>query len=423
MFLDEVIIGTKGGDGGKGCVSFRREKYVPRGGPDGGDGGKGGNIVLLADNNTDTLSLFSSQKNFKAENGHAGTDQKCHGKNGEDRILHVPPGTIVYDHTKNNAPIADLPHTGDQVIVAHGGRGGFGNAHFKSSVRQRPDFSELGEPGEEYKLHLELKLVADVGIIGYPSVGKSTLISVISAAKPKIAEYPFTTLIPNLGVVAVDDRSFVACDIPGIIEGASEGKGLGHQFLRHIERSRVLVHLLDAHREDLVHDYRTLRKELESYSPILAKKKELVVLNKTDLISSSQCSVLSAQLKKEGIELFATISAATRNGVDDFVKRLFPIILEERKKKPSPQEEDISPILRPHKESVEMRDYHIEELPDRVVIHGKRLEQFIRMTDFSQEGAVRRFRDVIDRIGLKKVLQSYEEMEIYIGEKNITEWI
>ena len=273
MFKDEAIIDVKGGKGGKGCLAWRREKYVAKGGPSGGDGGNGGHVMLTANANTDTLSDFTSRKRFEAEAGDAGGGNNRAGRGGEDLVLFVPPGTSVIDTTDGkNELIADLRNDGDSVVVAHGGRGGYGNAHFATSVRQRPDFAELGEPGEHLIVRLELKLVADVGIIGYPSVGKSTLISVISAARPKIAAYPFTTLVPNLGVVSVGERDFVVADIPGLIEGASEGKGLGHEFLRHIERCGVLVHVLDlsralregnvvdVHQLDL--DYRAIRKEL-----------------------------------------------------------------------------------------------------------------------------------------------------------------
>ena len=235
MFLDEATITAIGGNGGRGCVSWRREKYVPKGGPDGGNGGRGGNIYIIADENTDTLSDFASTKKFSAQKGRFGSGRNKNGKDGEDLFLKVPPGTTITD-SSDNTEVADLSTHGDQCLVASGGRGGFGNAHFKSSTRQRPDFAELGEPGEEREVQLELKLVADVGIIGFPSVGKSTLISVVSAAKPKIADYPFTTLVPNLGVVDVGERSFVVCDVPGLIEGDSEGKGLGDTFLKHIER-------------------------------------------------------------------------------------------------------------------------------------------------------------------------------------------
>ena len=276
MFLDEAEITVHGGNGGNGLVSWRKEKFISRGGPWGGDGGDGGNVIFRADSNTDTLSTFAQVKVFRAKNGGIGGKCDKHGKNGEDLVLKVPPGTVIYH---DGSAVADLTNHGDEEIIAKGGRGGYGNAHFTSSVRQAPDFAERGEAGEEKSLNLELKLVADVGIIGYPSVGKSTLISVISASRPKIGDYPFTTITPNLGVVQVHDRRFVACDVPGLIDGASEGKGLGDTFLRHIERCAVLVHILDVNREDVVSDYKAIRSELTNYSPTLSEKKEVVILN------------------------------------------------------------------------------------------------------------------------------------------------
>src|SRR3989344_1334515 len=325
MFLDEVIITACGGDGGRGSVSWRREKYVPKGGPDGGNGGNGGNVCLVADDNTDTLSAFASQKRFTAEDGKMGGGKKCHGSDGDDLVLKVPHGTLVYEKKEGReipshmegefVLLADLEKSGDQVTIARGGRGGCGNAYFVNSIRQRPDFAELGEPGEERQYKLELKLIADIGIIGLPNVGKSTLISAISSARPRIADYPFTTIIPNLGVVKVADTSYIVCDIPGLIKGASTGKGLGDRFLRHIERCGLLVHLLDcAHSDTLAEDYQTIRKELTTYSPLLAEKKELVVLNKIDLLPTREQAKIKADLEKRGIPIIASISASTHDG-------------------------------------------------------------------------------------------------------------
>ena len=436
MFLDEATIDVSGGHGGKGCVAYRREKYVPRGGPNGGDGGDGGDVVLIADENSDTLSDYSSNKHFGAQKGQMGLGKNMNGKDGEDLILKVPPGTVVTG--EDGEHLADLSAHGQQVIVAYGGKGGFGNTHFKSSVRQKPDFAELGEPGEEKKIKLELKLVADVGIIGYPSVGKSTLISVISSAKPKIADYPFTTLVPNLGVVDVEDRSYIVCDIPGLIEGASEGKGLGDKFLRHIERCGILIHLLDVSRalegtevnaKKLKEDYDNLRKELERYSapprslgeggPALSKKKEFIVLNKTDLIAGNSEPV-EAELKKMGVDIFMSISSATRKNTDLLTKRIHPMVLEEREnRKPVKEDLEEMPTLKPLDESNKMGAYQIEKQSDgSFVVRGKRLEQFTVMTDFSKEGAVQRFRDVLERIGLKQTLENEsqgQEVDVFIG--------
>ncbi len=453
MFLDEAIIEVIGGKGGAGCVAWRREKYVPMGGPSGGNGGVGGDVIIRADDNTDTLSNFASRKKFEAEKGEFGSGSQRAGKDGEDRVLLVPPGTLIHEFAEDEKGkvqellIGDLTTHGDEIVVSHGGRGGYGNAHFKSSTRQRPDFAELGEPGEKRKLHLELKLVADVGIIGYPSVGKSTLISVISAAKPKIADYPFTTLVPNLGVVDVDTRSYIVCDVPGLIEGASEGKGLGHTFLKHLERVGVLLHVLDVSRafdssaspdsalqpELLLEDYMAIRRELEAYSPTLALKRELVILNKIDLIPDDVKS-LQHSLEKGGLRIFACISAATTLGTDELKKKLLPLVLEEREKRHQ-HEEDMAdehkkevPVLRPHLGGGDtMGAYRIEKLKDgSVAVHGKRLEQFTRMTDFSNTGAVNRFHDVLDRVGLRKAikkLQLPEETIVWIGGMQVESYL
>jgi GTPase len=447
MFLDEATIEATGGAGGRGCVSWRREKFVPKGGPDGGNGGKGGDIVIIADENTDTLSNFASQKRFEAEKGRFGSGKNMAGKAAEDLILRVPPGTFIWEMPSNGVEdspseprlIADLAHKGDRIIVARGGRGGYGNSHFVSSTRQHPEFAELGEPGEHKLLKLELKLVADVGIIGYPSVGKSTLISVISAARPKIAAYPFTTLVPNLGVVTVGDRGYVVSDLPGLIEGASEGKGLGDRFLKHIERCGVLLHVLDISHalgfeneldpEILEKDYHAIRKELTAYSPSLSFKKELVILNKTDLIPD-KIDWLKDELKKKGIEVFMAISAAATQGTQELTQKLLPIVLEERTKREQIAHEadaDVSPmpVLRPQDEDRRMGAYRIEDGPDgSLVVRGKRLEQFTKMTDFGNRGAVERFRDVVERTGLTRALQKQgwqADVQVYIGNIRVDE--
>jgi GTP-binding protein len=453
MFLDEAKILVAGGPGGKGCVGFRREKYVPYGGPNGGDGGHGGDVILLADENTDTLSNYASRKKFVAEKGEMGLGQDCHGRNGEDLFLHVPPGTQVSiadnpdDKESTYTVIGDLEHHGDQLLIAHGGRGGFGNAHFVSSTRQKPDFAELGEPGESVRIKLELKLVADVGIIGFPSVGKSTLISVVSAARPKIAAYAFTTLVPNLGVVHVHDRSFLLCDVPGLIEGAAEGKGLGHAFLKHIERCGALLHMLDITRaypdgmpsgdpdpKMLVDDYRVIRKELERHSPALSKKREIVLLNKSDLLSEEQITALIKALKKEKIVVHAAISAATKQGTDELMQSLLPIVLEEREKRETLAEEltveeaKEIPVLRPHLLSTKMGVYRVDQDPvsGAIKVSGKRLEQFTVMTDFSSTGGHLRFRDVLGRIGLLRTLERLKagrEIPIYIGKTRVEQYL
>lgn len=440
MFLDEAIISIEGGSGGRGCVSWRREKYVRRGGPDGGDGGNGGSVIIEADENTDTLSAFASTKRFHAEDGAMGRGKKCRGRDGDDLTLKVPPGTLVFDRTpssvssESSAPLlADLPKHRDRVTVARGGRGGYGNAHFISAVRQRPDFAELGEPGERKAVQLELKLIADIGIIGLPNVGKSTLIAAISAARPKIADYPFTTLTPNLGIVRIGEHAFTVCDIPGLIEGASEGRGLGDQFLRHIERCTILLHLLDLSHtlRTLIDDYHTIRQELAASSPTLAAKRELVVLNKTDLLPSPQTlPVILQSLEQAGIDVFQSISAVTKDGTDALAQSLL-LILKERLQ-PSDQQpttDNLSPtlpILRPHLSSQSARAYQIEREGDIVIIRGQRIEQIATMTDFRSRSGIARLRDILERIGIRRALTAMhlpEGTEIFIGPTRIDPFI
>ncbi|MEK7137346.1 MAG: GTPase ObgE [Patescibacteria group bacterium] len=424
MFLDEAHITVHGGKGGNGAVAWRREKYVPRGGPEGGDGGNGGSVFFEADPNTDTLSSFAERKVFHAEAGEAGRGKRQAGKNGPDLVLRVPPGTVITD-AGTGAILSDLSTTGMQKIIAKGGRGGYGNAHFTTSIRQAPDFAELGEPGFVRSIKLELKLVADIGIIGLPSAGKSTLISVISAAKPKIADYPFTTLVPNLGVVTVKDRTFIACDIPGLIEGASEGKGLGDKFLRHIERCGILLHLLDVSREDLVTDYRVIREELTKYSPVLAEKRELVILNKTDLYGND-VAPLQEELEKQGILVFAAISSATTFGIQDLLKKLLPIVLEERAKRHAEISNATSqiPTIRPQLVTDRADAFVIEENPPGTfTVRGKRIEQIARMTFFENPGALARFRDIAERTGLRKTLEragAGEGSTVLIGDTDVS---
>lgn len=308
MLTDEAKIRVIAGKGGDGLVSFRREKYVPRGGPDGGDGGKGGDVYLLTKEGVHTLSKFASQKVFKAENGKPGMKSKKTGRSEEDLILEAPPGTMI-KNAQTGEVLADLKTEGEKILLVKGGRGGWGNYHFATPVRQAPKFARPGAPGEQKELILELKLLADVGIIGLPNSGKSTLLSRISAARPKIADYPFTTLEPNLGKVDLEDFSFVAADIPGLIEGAHQGKGLGDKFLRHIERTKLLLHLLDVTSPDLKGDYQKIRQELKAYSPKLEKIPEIVVLTKMD-ISQKPPKFPKAQAK---------ISAVTGKGIKELL--------------------------------------------------------------------------------------------------------
>jgi len=309
MLVDEVIIDVKAGRGGDGAVSFRHEKYIDKGGPDGGDGGDGGNIIIECRENVDSLNSYKHQKNYDGENGGAGSRSKRHGKNGSDLILSVPPGTVVFDH-KTGKILSDLKKSGQQFIAAKGGKGGLGNVHFATPTHRVPREFKPGEAGEELELKLEMKMIADVGLIGLPNAGKSTLISAISNAKPKVADYPFTTIEPILGVVSYDDKSLVVCDVPGLIEGAASGRGLGDKFLKHIERTKILVHLIDATSTNPQKDYETIREELGKYSKSLLDKKELVVLTKTDLNPK-----IDNKFKYD-----LAISAASRDNLDKLIQ-------------------------------------------------------------------------------------------------------
>ena len=323
MFIDEAKIRVKAGDGGNGCVAFRREKYVPRGGPSGGDGGRGGDVVMEASERHNTLVHFRFNPEYNAERGRHGEGSNRTGRDGQDVILKVPVGTIVYDEVTGEK-IHDFSSVDDRMIIARGGRGGRGNAQFATSTHQAPREHEPGRPGEEHTFRLELKLLADVGLVGYPNVGKSTLISRISAARPKIADYPFTTLEPNLGVVAVgqppEERSFVVADIPGLIEGAHTGSGLGTQFLRHIERTRLLVHLVDVSdasgRPNPVQDVKVIMNELESFGAGLEMKPMIMMATKIDVANKDKLAKLKRYCKKEGLDLFS-VSAVTGKGIDE----------------------------------------------------------------------------------------------------------
>ncbi|MBI3593118.1 MAG: GTPase ObgE [Nitrospirae bacterium] len=333
-FVDYVKIYVKAGDGGKGCVSFRREKFVPRGGPDGGDGGRGGHVIVRAVKELNTLLDLKYFREYKAERGEHGKGSNKHGRDGEDRIIPVPVGTLIKDADTSEI-IADLDHDRAEFIVARAGRGGLGNSHFATSTRQAPRFAQPGEPGEERRLVLELKLLADIGLIGLPNAGKSTLISVISAAKPKIADYPFTTLVPNLGVVKMEDfRSFVVADIPGLIEGAHQGAGLGFQFLRHVERTSILLHLVDISdilTTDPVDDFEKINKELVLYSPELLKKPMAVAGTKLDMAHDKiRLNKMHYYCRSKGLDFFP-ISSVTGEGVRQLVLYLSMKALEGRK--------------------------------------------------------------------------------------------
>ncbi len=323
-FVDYVKVYTRSGHGGAGCVSFRREKYIPRGGPDGGDGGKGGDIIVSADDQLHTLLDHRYKKQYIAKNGQHGMGKNRHGKDGADMVIRVPLGTVVKD-ADTEETLADLDMHEKEVVIAEGGKGGKGNQHFATSVKQAPRYAQPGLEGSERNLILELKLIADVGVIGLPNAGKSTLISVISAAHPKIADYPFTTLVPNLGVVKYSEfRSFVIADIPGLIEGAHKGAGLGHRFLRHVERTSILVHMVDMSDMtggDVIENYRTVNHELEKYAKDLAEKPQILVASKTDVANNDKLNAMKDYCAGQSIPLME-ISAATRYGVDRLVEMI-----------------------------------------------------------------------------------------------------
>ncbi len=325
MFVDTAKVYVKAGKGGNGAISFRREIYIPNGGPDGGDGGKGGDVVFVASKDCDTLIDFRFQPKLIAEDGKPGTGQKSSGKSGKDLLVEVPIGTVV--KRTDGTIVADLTHDEERAIVAHGGDGGYGNWHFRSSTRQTPRIAELGNPGEAFDAELELKLLADVGLVGFPNAGKSTFLSVVSNATPEIADYPFTTITPNLGVAKVDDRSILIADIPGLIEGASAGKGLGDRFLRHVERTKVLLHLIDVYNDDAGKAYADIRTELANYSDALAQRPELVVLTKTegvdaDIIEMQKTAILAQNPSAEVMSM----SAAAHQGTQEVLRKLRTMI-------------------------------------------------------------------------------------------------
>ncbi len=405
MFVDKAKVTLKSGNGGNGSINYRQEKFVDRGGPDGGDGGKGGDIIFAASRNENTLSSFRHNKVIVAENGGNGLKQKKHGRNGKDVIIKVPVGTVITEGEGN--VLADLIADDQKVVIAPGGRGGFGNAHFVSSVRQAPGFAEKGEITREKKLDIELKIIAEVGLIGLPNAGKSTLLGSLSNAKPEIADYPFTTLTPNLGVVDVDQQtSLLFADIPGIIEGASRGKGLGIDFLKHIERTVVLVHLIDAYSDDLYTSYSEVKAELKAYDIDLTKKPELIVVSKIDGLDKDLLSQKLVEFKKrltKKPEVYA-ISSLTKEGVDELLKQLKTIVLKQRAKQARVNKKISNQLpvitLSPEKTSWEVI---VNDGSYRVL--GYKIEQFASRTDFTNSQSVARLRDILKKMGIIRELQ------------------
>ena len=401
MFVDEVVIKVIAGNGGDGCTSFRREKYIPNGGPNGGNGGKGASIIFKVDEGLKTLLDLKYQKEIKGKKGENGKGSNMNGKNATDVIIKVPLGTVVKD-TDTNLIIADLTKKNDEVVVAQGGRGGRGNTAFKTHSNTAPNFSENGEPGEEKTLKIELKLLADVGLVGLPSVGKSTLLSKISAAKPKIASYHFTTLVPNLGVVKTkDNRSFVVADLPGLIEGAATGAGLGDKFLRHIERTKLIVHIVDMsgiEGRDPYEDYLTIRNELKEYINKLSKKEEIIVANKMDMPDSIEnLKEFKKKVNKEVLE----ISGLTGQGIEDLLITIANKLEEIEEVNLYEEDEIESHILYKFKEE---QPFTIEKEDDKYVIHSEKIEKLFKMTKFTDEG-MRRFSNKLRRMGVDEELQ------------------
>lgn len=403
MFTDYVKIIVKAGNGGNGAISFRREKYVAAGGPDGGDGGKGGDIYFEVDPDANTLIDFRYNKKFKAENGKNGEGDHKYGKSGEDLYIKVPIGTIVKD-ASNNRILADLSHPGQKELILAGGRGGKGNSHFATSTRQAPRFAQDGEKGEEKELILELKLLADVGLIGFPNVGKSTFLSMTTSATPKIADYHFTTLEPNLGVVKTEyGDSFVIADIPGIIEGASEGTGLGLQFLRHIERTRLLLHVIDvsgSEGRNPVQDFNTINEELKKYSEKLSKRKQIIVANKVDILQDEKTyQELEETAKENNMEIFK-ISAATGEGITELLKYVSEVL----KKLPK---EDLIETENEKVYTLEEKndEYTIEKEDGKFVIKGEAVERIMRRVNIADNESLYYFQKSLDNLGVNEKLK------------------
>jgi GTP-binding protein len=402
MFYDQAKIYVKGGDGGAGAVAFRREKYVPEGGPSGGDGGRGGSIIFIGDEGLRTLVDFRYKRHYKGNRGEHGQSKNMTGKSGEDIVLRIPVGTVVIDD-QTGAAIADITKHGQRVVVAAGGRGGRGNARFMSNTNKAPTLAENGEPGEENWLRLELKLLADVGLVGFPNVGKSTIISQVSAARPKIADYHFTTLIPNLGVVELDDgQSFVMADIPGLIEGAHSGAGLGHEFLRHIERTRLLLHVLDisgSEERDPLEDLRIIQEELRLYSPVLAQRPVIIVANKMDITGAEK----HLQRLKEAIgdsqEIFP-VSAASGKGLKALMYRIAQLLPDTSVPEIlNPPEAHLVTKAQPDKR------FEIIKVNDLYTITGKEIEKHVQMTFFEQEAGVHRLQNILKAMGVNEALR------------------
>ncbi len=410
MFVDTAKVKLQAGKGGDGAVSFRHEIYIPKGGPDGGDGGRGGSIVFRADKDTNTLLDFRYNPELKAEDGKGGSGQRSAGRSGKDLIVEVPIGTIV---RRDGEVLADLDRDGMEAVIARGGDGGFGNAHFKSSTRQTPVIAEVGEPGEAFEAALELKLIADVGLVGLPNAGKSTFLSVVSNAKPEIADYPFTTLTPQLGVATIDGQDILIADIPGLIEGAADGKGLGHDFLRHVDRTAVLLHLIDIYNDDAGEAYRVIRHELERYGE-LKDRPEVVALTKCEGVDEE-----IIQMQKESIlkvnpqaRIFA-ISATAGQGIKELLRELAQakkaVANKESELETQSAEDEVDmddlPVIKLSPEQMS-EAWKVEKHEDKFVVTGAKIEKFARRTDLDNYASINRLRDIMKKMGIRAELTS-----------------
>jgi len=423
-FVDRVRIFVKAGDGGNGCVSFRREKYVPKGGPDGGDGGDGGFVILRANPNISTLLSFVGKKKFIAENGKNGRGKKMKGRNGKDLILDVPVGTIVKD-LETGEVLADMDTPWKMVCVARGGRGGRGNHHFKTPTRRAPRIFEKGEKGERRWLELELKILADAALVGYPNVGKSSLIARMSNARPKIANYPFTTLIPNLGVVRLDtDKEYIVADIPGLIEGASEGAGLGNVFLRHVERCSVILHVIDIsgfEGRDPVEDYRVIKEEMKRYAKSLLEKPEIVVANKVDLVQSKENLIEKIEILKRisGTEVLPT-SAVTGEGIKELMWKVWEFVENSRKKLQPVATEKFKKPSAVWRRLPEKISIHVRKLGEgEYEVLGEDIQKWLERYDISEKDVRIMFLEKLEKNGLSKILKDAGVKDgdtVYIGD-------
>jgi GTP-binding protein len=419
MFIDQAEILVKSGKGGDGMVHFHREKFAPRGGPDGGDGGRGGNVIVEVKSTLNTLAAFRHVSRYIAKDGSNGGSNNKSGKSAPDLVIPVPPGTIIYDAISGEL-IGDLTSPGQRLTLCKGGRGGRGNQHFATASRQAPRTAERGEPAEEKRLRLELKLIADIGIIGVPNAGKSTLLSVLTNAKPKVASYPFTTIAPNLGVAMVDDEhSVVLADIPGLIEGAHHGAGLGHDFLRHIQRTRVLIHLLNGESEDPVADFSQINSELALFDPQLTHKPQIIAVNKIDQPEVlDRLPQIEKAMKKKKVEIMG-ISAMARTGVRELLLKAVAKLQE------TPALEDIAPELPVYRPKEDARDFKVtREGANEWRLSGAAIERAAKMTYWEHDGAVRRFQKIMETLGVDEALRKAGAKEgdtVYIGDFEL-EW-